>query len=289
MSSAAKRAANAANAQHSTGPRTEAGRATSSQNAVKSGLFSTSDFIRPGEEPLYTELDEALRADLAPEGQLEYHLVDEIRRAMWRSRRCGEVEASLVEMCSEIGVAASAANGDGVSAPIPDPMQNEATAKSQHSVDRARAQCHRLLHKCTAELRKLQTERQIRNETLEAGTDLTHLGLSDLRSVHKAIDEHAVLSLRLDKRDAMENAAMTERAVNQACAIPIDLLRFGNPATVERKEVRMQKPETKRTQPSRNARCTCGSGLKYKRCCGCNIASITPLPAVPSQLTQHAA
>ena len=40
---------------------------------------------------------------------------------------------------------------------------NPDAEKVQKSVDRSRAQAHRLLHKCTAELRKLQTERQARN------------------------------------------------------------------------------------------------------------------------------
>ncbi len=56
-----------------------------------------------------------------------------------------------------------------------DPMQLDTTAKIQLSVDRARSQAHRPMHKCTAELRKLQTERIYRNESTDAGTDLSHM------------------------------------------------------------------------------------------------------------------
>ena len=124
MSSEAKLAANKANAQLSTGPTSETGRATSSKNATKSGLFSNNDFVLPGEETLYHELDEGLRADLVPEGYLEHHLVDEIRRAMWRLRRCGNDRSR---------------HGGHLFETLTDAMQNEATAPLQHSVDRARS------------------------------------------------------------------------------------------------------------------------------------------------------
>ena len=49
MSTPAQIAANIANAQASTGPRSTTGKATCSKNATTHGLFTTSDFIRPGE------------------------------------------------------------------------------------------------------------------------------------------------------------------------------------------------------------------------------------------------
>jgi hypothetical protein len=55
-------------------------------------------------------------------------------------------------------------------------------------VDKARNQAHRLLHKCTAELRRLQTDRQYRNETFAAGTDLSDFGLADYCVIRKALD-----------------------------------------------------------------------------------------------------
>ena len=135
------------------------------------GLYTFHDFIRPGEQSMYAELDESLRHDLAPVGFLEHNLVDEIRRAMWRLRRCGIVEENL-----------AAENAS-------DPMQHENHLKIQLTVDRARAQAHRLLHKCTAELRRLQTNRQYQNETFEAGTDISGHGLADWRYIRKGIDE----------------------------------------------------------------------------------------------------
>jgi len=239
MSTAAQIAANIANAQASTGPRTEAGRATASRNSTKHGLFATHDFIRPEEEPFYAELDEKLRRDLAPANVLEHNLVAEIRRAMWRLRRCGQVEEGFL-----------------ATTPVHDPMQNNATAPLQISVDRARAHSHRLLHKCTAELRKLQTERQFRNDLLEDGADVSYLGLCDLPSVKKGIDQQVSASLRQQKLDELNslNKLWDDR---KAAAIPTET------------------PFTGRTQSQpagtpRNAPCPCKSGEKYKRCCGKN-------------------
>ncbi len=178
MSTAAQVAANTINAQSSTGARTEAGHAASAKNATTFGLFTQRDFIRPGEEEVYAKAKADLADSLAPSGPLECNLVDEIHRAMWRLRRCGQVEANLV-----IGLD----DGRGF---IFDPMEtaDAANEKIQRSVDRARNQAHRLLHKCTAELRKLQTERQYRNESLPNGTDISRLGLCDVQSIHKGLD-----------------------------------------------------------------------------------------------------
>ena len=122
------------------------------------------DFIRPGEHALYAELDQSLRSELAPVGILENTLVDEIRRATWRLRRCGLVEESL------------AAAG------------TEDQSKTQQAVDKARSQAHRLLHKCIAELRKLQTDRHYRTESFDAETDLSDSGLADYREIRKGLD-----------------------------------------------------------------------------------------------------
>jgi hypothetical protein len=149
MSSAAQIAANIANAQASTGPRTETGKSKSAKNAVTFGLFS-GDFIRPGEEEGYKALQAGLVHQFAPGSLLEDILVEEIHRATWRLRRCGEVESHLVIRL------------DDRESYIFDPMETseESAIRIQKSVDRARAQAHRILHKCTAELRKLQAERK---------------------------------------------------------------------------------------------------------------------------------
>lgn len=199
MSSAAQIAANTANAQHSHGPVTDEGKATSSKNGITHGLFAMRDFVRPNEIAEYTSLCNRIVAELAPVGVLEETLVEEIRRATWRLRRCGQVESTLL---------ASLADNSDDTDDIPDPMAHERLSATQRSVDRARSQAHRLLHKCTAELRRLQTERR--------------------------------------KREEVSSTPPTP-----AKAAPVTMRTQSQPV------------ETPRSAP-----CPCGSGQKYKRCCG---------------------
>jgi hypothetical protein len=178
-------------------------------------LFGFHDFIRPGEQSLYAELDESVRHDLAPVGFLEHNLVDEIRRAMWRLRRCGLVEESLAAECSK---------------DPSDPMQQEKHAKIQLTVDRARSQAHRLLHKCTAELRRLQTDRALREQLAPSPE-------KDLISYKQIVS-----TLTHAKRGKLLPFPPQNKELGSDC----------NPTE----------------SIARNARCPCGSGEKYKRCCG---------------------
>src|SRR5580658_5183262 len=152
MSTDAQIAANRINAQASSGPRTAAGRSRVSRNAISSGLYSSRDFVRPEEHDLYAEFCAGFEINLAPEGAVEQTLAAEIIHAAWRLRRCSVVEAAMT--CVE----------DGESDPMLDHPQ-------QQPVDRARAQAHRLFHRTTAELRRIQTERQFRNEFLHDEVD----------------------------------------------------------------------------------------------------------------------
>ena len=95
MSSLIQIAANRRNAQKSTGPRTESGKAASRRNAMKSGIYAETLSIR-GEFP--DEL-ERLTADYHREFQpvtpRERDLVDTMVRNEWFIRRMGLVETQL--------------------------------------------------------------------------------------------------------------------------------------------------------------------------------------------------
>jgi hypothetical protein len=88
-------AVNRANAQKSSGPKTERGKAVSSQNSFKHGLYSKAIVI-PGEDPAKFE---ALRADLAaehrPVGVTEEMLVDEVAQHYWRMKRFRSLDAQM--------------------------------------------------------------------------------------------------------------------------------------------------------------------------------------------------
>jgi hypothetical protein len=93
--SEARRAANRANAQHSTGPRTEEGKAKSSMNAVKTGLTGRT-VVLPNEDihAYYDHLDRHL-ADFSPATDREKALVKTIADTEWRLLRIGPLEAGI--------------------------------------------------------------------------------------------------------------------------------------------------------------------------------------------------
>jgi hypothetical protein len=290
MSSAAQTAANQINAQASTGPCTDEGKSRSSRNSLTHGLFALRDFIRPDEEQTYAQLDAALKADLRPVGTLELNLVEEIRGVMWRLARCRDIEAGFIET---LGTGAAVTEAPGAEAiPIPqapgaeaikDPMQNEATARLQNSIDRARAQSHRLLHRCTSELRRLQTSRQYLNEVFPAGTALDDLGISDWQSITSSLAERMRGDLRQRKIDGLDSfESIIKTAFNdemRSMAMP-ESTKAESGVFAERTQSaprlgifraeRTQSTAPKSVGVARNAPCPCNSGRKYKRCCGKN-------------------
>ena len=95
MASAAQIDANRANAAKSTGPRTVAGKAASSMNALKHGVDAASIVI-PGEEPAeYESIATQYLRELAPHSAIEQFQVDTIIRADWQRRRLMRSEAKL--------------------------------------------------------------------------------------------------------------------------------------------------------------------------------------------------
>jgi hypothetical protein len=97
MTSETQVKANRENAQKSSGPRTKAGKAKSSQNARKHGLYAK-QVVTPGEDPeLFEAFRQDLHANLKPVGPLEELLAERITVGLWRLRRVPEIEAALFE------------------------------------------------------------------------------------------------------------------------------------------------------------------------------------------------
>jgi hypothetical protein len=87
---------NRANSQHSTGPVSRAGKAASSRNSFKHGLYSKA-LIYPGENPAELDaLKSDLRADHQPANTTEEILVNDMAEHFWRIRRWREREARLM-------------------------------------------------------------------------------------------------------------------------------------------------------------------------------------------------
>lgn len=98
MSSKNRIAANRANAQKSTGPKTEAGKAASRVNATRHGL-SGKFVVIDGEDPAaYDALRQDLIASYKPANAAETMLVDEIAQNYWRLQRVRVIEARTFDM-----------------------------------------------------------------------------------------------------------------------------------------------------------------------------------------------
>jgi len=274
MLSDAQLAANKANAAFSTGPRTEPGKSRSSKNALSFGLFTLNDFVRENEAEQYTKICTSFWSELTPEGTAEEFLATELISSAWRLRRCRMVEEDLA----------------GIT--ILDPMQNPETEKQQKSVDRARAQSHSIFHRCLNALRKVQTERGIRNQFFPESGPPEGLGLMDILQVSKvkpfdqttqpgpaspepAPTEPAAADDGMD--DGMDALmALAEKQLSQrfreeglaSVPTPVPVTPMGSNC----------KPAATVPAPTpnfpRNAPCRCGSGAKYKRCCGKDAAPV---------------
>ena len=84
------------NAQHSTGPRTPEGKARSSQNARKHGLFAR-DTLLPDENPEeFIQLIADLEQELEAGGPFELRLVRHIADTEWRMRRLVRLETGAL-------------------------------------------------------------------------------------------------------------------------------------------------------------------------------------------------
>jgi hypothetical protein len=143
MTSAAQAASNAANAQASTGPRTEEGKARSSKNATKHGLTSRDLVIREDERKEFESLQSDLLAELTPEGTLETLTFNQILRASWDMMRFRRLESWL--MANDI-----------------DPVLDDASAKTLDRLNRYATRAERSYYRAIHELRTLQTNRTLR-------------------------------------------------------------------------------------------------------------------------------
>lgn len=87
MPTAKQIAANKRNAQKSTGPRTEAGKATVSQNAWKHGFFGRFRVLEGEDQQQYNDILDELMLDQKPVGALETDLVRQMAQHLWLAQR----------------------------------------------------------------------------------------------------------------------------------------------------------------------------------------------------------
>jgi hypothetical protein len=131
--------ANSRNALLSTGPRTPAGKAVSSQNALKHGLSAKHLVIQEEDRPEFDQLQAGLLDELHPEGTLEQLVFNDLLHARWNLHRCRGIEASL--------------------STDTDPLLDPGLGKQLDRILRYEARSERNFYRSLKELRTLQQSR----------------------------------------------------------------------------------------------------------------------------------
>jgi hypothetical protein len=133
--------ANRENAKASTGPQTEEGKAKSSRNNTKFGLFAVSNCVLPEEQEAYENFCSKLWTALTPAEPIEEIAAAEFIRNAWRLRRCAIAEETLGEIV--VRFQASQNKTRGTDHPAADPMIYPAYLPTQTAIDRARTSAQR--------------------------------------------------------------------------------------------------------------------------------------------------
>lgn len=147
--------ANRRNSRFSTGPRSEAGKARSSQNAVRSGWFTRDLRVAEGKEELYLEFEQAWRDELQPEGLLELEAFTDFLRAAWHKREVIEAQ-NLFTASSPAAFLNDDRDGD------------EGRSRKLDRLHRYERDFERRQRQALRELRRLQTDRAAAAAAAEA-------------------------------------------------------------------------------------------------------------------------
>jgi hypothetical protein len=143
-------AINRANSQHSTGPRTAAGKQRSSQNALRHGLTARTPVLTSEDQTAYENHHRQFENEHKPANVTESQLVKELADTSWRLNRIPLLEADILNR---------------VQSPAPSPEPPAFDIVDAH---------RRQFQKALQQLRDLQHERQMRewNELKDAAAIL---------------------------------------------------------------------------------------------------------------------
>jgi hypothetical protein len=151
MPTDAQIAANRANAQKSTGPRSVEGKAASRFNALQHGMDAASIVI-PGEDPAaYQSLLDNYYDDFHPQSALEEFHVDTLIRSDWQKRRLQRTEAKLYR-----ALLAEGADPEDLDVAL---LRDSPTAKLLRKVFAQIASLDRAFHRALSDLRRIRRER----------------------------------------------------------------------------------------------------------------------------------
>src|SRR5271156_5732604 len=129
MSSSAQFASNYANAQKSTGPRTEAGKHRTRLNAYRHGLTGQIQLLTADEHEAFEKHCAGIRESLEPVGALEIELAQSIAEDHWRLKRARALETGIFALGHEgaLGALATRDRDDPAQLPIDEALSRART------------------------------------------------------------------------------------------------------------------------------------------------------------------
>jgi hypothetical protein len=163
--------ANRANAQHSTGPATNAGKAISSQNRRYHGLAGAFQVMPWEDEEAFATLLADLRTHYCPIDLIEQSYVDRLAEHMWLRKRCLDLQTTCFAVDSE--------DEDG-SPVLADPKQFAVLGRYQKENERGMDKCVSVLEKFKAARKK--EEIGFESECRKEEAHEAHLRLSNARA-----------------------------------------------------------------------------------------------------------
>src|SRR5271155_957413 len=195
MSSTAQFESNYANAQKSTGPRTEAGKHRTRLNAYRHGLTGQIHLLTVDEHKAFEQHCTGIHESLEPVGALEIELAQSIAEDHWRLKRARAIETGIFALGQQgaLGSLATPDRSDPAQLPIDEAISQARTwlAKSENFQLLAlyEQRIHRAIERNMAEFRTLRAERQAaRKQALEEAQLLAQLAHSKGEKYNPASD-----------------------------------------------------------------------------------------------------
>jgi hypothetical protein len=195
MSSSAQFESNFANAQKSTGPRTENGKHRTRLNAYRHGLTGQINLLTADEHEAFDQHCAGIRESLQPVGALEIELAQSVAEDHWRLKRARAIETGIFALGQHgaLGALATPDRNDPAQLPIDEALSQARTwlAKGENFQLLAlyEQRIRRTIEKNMAELRTLRAERQAaRKQALEEAQLLAQLAHSKGEKYNPASD-----------------------------------------------------------------------------------------------------
>src|SRR5580698_8083438 len=187
--------ANLANAQHSTGPKTEKGKHRTRLNAYRHGLTGQICIFTPEEREAFDDHCTGIREALEPVGALELDLAQSIAEDRWRLKRARAIETGIFAagVLGQLGHPCGGIREDAAQVPIDEALSKAHTwiAKSENFQLLAlyEQRIHRAIEKNMAQLRTLRAERKaVLQQPLEEAQLLAQLAYSKGEKYDPATD-----------------------------------------------------------------------------------------------------